>query len=302
MILEVSDIQFGCTHDGPGLRTVVFLKGCPLHCRWCHNPENIPTGKDYFFRPERCMGCGACEAVCPAGVHLLSHGEHLLRRELCRHCMGCAGVCPPKAIVPVSREMSIGQIIEEVKKDAPFYRRRGGLTVSGGEPTLQFRGLLALLKAAKENNIHTCVETCGVFPPERAAELARYTDLFLYDIKDTDAGRLKENTGGDLEQILGNLLRLDALGAETVVRCVLIPGVNLDTSHAEAVAEIYRELAHCRHVELLPYHPFGISKAEQLGLTAVRYPESTAGEIRDFAAALYDRGIPVKLSGTLYEP
>jgi len=299
MKLEVTDIQRGCTHDGPGLRTTVFLKGCPLHCRWCHNPETQRPQKEFFYRPEKCIGCMQCVAVCPAGAHTQQDGMHLYDPTLCAGCMACAENCPSGALESASKTMSVDEVVQQVCLDKVFYRRRGGMTVSGGEPTAQKEGLLALLDGAKAEGIHTCLETCGAFPRSLAPELARRVDLFLYDMKDTDPVRLKENTGADLALVTENLRALDALGAQSILRCILIPEVNMDSTHANALAALYGQLSNCQHMELLPYHPYGLSKSEQLGREGIRYRQPERDELTAFARLLQAQNIPVKLYGSL---
>lgn len=299
MLLEVTDIQHGCTHDGPGLRTTVFLKGCPLHCRWCHNPETQSTGKEIYYRPEKCIGCMACAHACPKGCHQMQDSIHLLDTAGCIHCMACAAACPGSALEAVSKTMELEEVLEQVCLDRVFYRSRGGLTVSGGEPTSQREALLALLDGAKQEGISTCLETCGVFPEAMVAELLDRVDLFLYDIKDTDPARHKDNTGGDLGQIIRNLRKIDAGGGKTVLRCILIPHVNLEGSHAQALAQLYETLSNCLYIELLPYHPYGLSKAEQLGRPGKPYTQPEQAELEAFAAILLGRGIPVKLHGSM---
>jgi len=299
VILEVTDIQKGCTHDGPGLRTTVFLKGCPLRCKWCHNPETQSRGKEAYFRPEKCIGCFKCVAACPQGCHTAQDGCHLFDPQACLRCMACTGVCPGGALETASRSMELEDVVQQVLSDRVFYRSRGGLTVSGGEPTAQREGLLALLEAVKAEGVSTCLETCGYFPEDLVPLLAEKVDLFLYDVKDTDDARHKENTGVGLDRILGNLRRLDDLGAETVMRCVLIPEVNLNEEHANALAALYGTLSHCRHVELLPYHPYGLSKSQQLGREDVRYRQPEKEELEAFAAILKAKNIPVKLYGSM---
>lgn len=299
MKLEVTDIQKCCTHDGPGLRTTVFLKGCPLRCRWCHNPETQSREKETYYRPEKCIGCLRCAEVCPQRCHRAQEGMHLFDPTACIRCMACTESCPGGALEAVSRTMELEEIVEQVLSDRVFYRSRGGLTVSGGEPTVQREGLLALLDAVKAEEISTCLETCGFFPESLVPALAERVDLFLFDMKDTDDARHKENTGVDLSRILHNLLLLDSLGAETILRCILIPDVNLNDAHAYALAEIYGKLSHCRFIELLPYHPYGLSKSQQLGREDMRYRQPEQQELETFAAILTAQGIPTKLYGSI---
>lgn len=299
MQLEVTDIQRGCTHDGPGLRTTVFLKGCPLRCKWCHNPETQQVRKEAYYRPMKCIGCMQCVKACPQGCHLEENGSHLFDPTACIRCMACTEVCPGGALEPVSRTMELEEVVEAVLADRVFYRNRGGLTLSGGEPTMQKEAVLALLDAMKAEGIHTCMETCGAFPESLVGSLAKRVDLFLYDVKDTDPVRHRENTRGDLEAILRNLRQLDALGAETVMRCLLIPEVNLNEAHALALGALFQSLDHCRYVELLAYHPYGLSKSEQLGRQDLQFRQPEQAEMEAFGAMLKKQGVPVKLYGSM---
>lgn len=299
MKLEVTDIQKGCTHDGPGLRTTVFLKGCPLRCRWCHNPETQRREKEIYYRPDRCIGCFSCVEVCPAKAHQAQEGMHLFDPVNCIRCMACSDACPGGAMEAVSKTMELESVVKEVLSDRVFYRRRGGLTVSGGEPTVQRDGLIALLDAVKAEGIHTCLETCGYFPESLVPVLARRVDLFLFDVKDTDSARHLENTGADLSRILYNLQLLDRSGANTILRCILIPEINLVDSHANALAELFKTLSHCHYIELLPYHPYGLSKSQQLGREDLRYRQPEPDELEHFAALLTAQDVPVKLHGSM---
>lgn len=294
----ITDIQRFCMHDGPGVRTTVFFKGCPLRCRWCHNPETQSARPEVMFTPTQCILCGACAAVCGNSAQLMTP-ERIFDRSLCRSCGSCAAVCPTRALNLSGKTMSVRQIMDTVEKDRPFYGEQGGLTVSGGEPTMQPEALLSLLGAAKERNVSTALETCGVFPQRLLGELCRLTDLFLFDIKDTDAGRLKANTGAELSVVSENLRGIDSAGGKTVLRCILIPGVNLSEAHRRALAELYHSLSHCLTVELLPYHPYGAGKAERIGKPAQEiYPVPEKAEILAFAAALKAEGVPVKCYGS----
>ncbi|MBE5772510.1 MAG: glycyl-radical enzyme activating protein [Clostridiales bacterium] len=263
----VFNIQRFSTYDGPGIRTCVFLKGCPLHCLWCHNPESHSTGVQMFYRADLCAGCGACAAACPAGCHRMDMGKHVFDRSLCQSCGRCADVCPANAMEMCGGTMSAEEVMQEVLHDRLFYGTSGGgMTLSGGEPLMQFDFVLALLQLAKENGIHTAVETSG-YTHRDIIELAPYTDLWLYDVKLTDEAKHIAYTGVSKQLILENLRRLDAAGAKIVMRCPIIPDVNLDPDHFDGLANLARSLKNISAIHLEPYHPLGVSKARQLGMT-----------------------------------
>ena len=290
----VTDVQRFSVHDGPGIRTLVFFKGCPLRCRWCHNPETQRPAPEIRFWPARCIGCGACEKACPRGAQRRGLGRDAFDRAKCVACGACAATCPSGALERVGEERSVADLVALALRDAPFYGRDGGLTVSGGEPLAQPDALFALLAAAREAGLTACVETCGAFDPALAPRLAALADTVLFDLKDTDAARLRENTGADLDAILRTLRALDAAGANLALRCVLVPGVNLRESHARGVADVFRSLSRARFVELLPYHALGSGKAESLGRTQHTFETPSPADLDAFARVLRDAGVPVK--------
>lgn len=261
---RIFQIQRFSIQDGPGIRTTVFLKGCPLHCLWCHNPESRSPRHQLFFSPAQCIGCGACIECCPQHAHQMEDGVHVLDREACVVCGACAEHCYSGALEFIGRDMTVDEVIAEVLKDRPFYETSGGgMTLSGGEPLAQFEFSRALLAAARGNGMHTCVETSAFAPFEHLAALR--PDLFYIDCKETDPARHLEYTGVALAPIVENLTRLDALGALTVLRCPIIPGLNAREDHFRAIAELANSLQHIKEVHLLPYHPLGRSKLERLG-------------------------------------
>lgn len=295
MKLNVVKIQRFSTHDGPGVRTVVFAKGCPLRCRWCHNPETQSPLSQIFYTQSHCILCGSC-AVCPTGAHAFSEQKgHAFSPDLCTGCQACADVCPTGAIEKTGKAEDVETILQTVLKDRVFYGSDGGLTLSGGEPMAQPKAAIALLKKAKENGISTAIETCGQFDPTFLPELTEVTDLFLWDFKDGVSERHKEYTGVGNERIIENLLAADASAKHILLRCILVKGVNTDSLHLEKISEIYHRLCRCDGIELLPYHAYGGSKQVQLGNQDNGNPAwiPSQQDLDEFRTALTDRGCKV---------
>ena len=282
----IFNIQKFCVNDGPGIRTTVFLKGCPLRCLWCHNPESNRAVPELFFDGEKCSRCGRCAAVCPKGVHSVTAEGHDLLRDRCMACGACAKACLNDALETVGYEITAEDALKEVSRDELFYKNSGGgMTVSGGEPFAQPEFTLALLSGAKSRGYHTCVETCGYAPTELLERAAAVTDLFLFDYKLTDPELHKRYTGVSNDRILANLHRLDALGAPTVLRCPIIPTVNDTPEHFAGIAATANSLAHVTGIDIEPYHPLGSGKSRRLGrayaLDALTFPsdDTVAGWI-----------------------
>ena len=251
-------------HDGPGVRTTVFLKGCPLRCAWCHNPETQARSRELLLYQSKCIRCRACEDVCQKGGHDLSC-EHTVLREHCTACGECESVCPTGALAVAGRWYTVEELLAVIGRDRAFYGETGGVTLSGGEPLMQGEATLALLSACKAAGYSTAVETCGYADAEILLSAIADTDLFLWDIKDTDDARHREYTGVDTQKIRENLILADAYGARTRLRCILINGINTQTEHYRAIGALARSLARCEGVELLAYHAYAGSKATFLG-------------------------------------
>ena len=288
----VFNIQHYSVHDGPGIRTIVFLKGCPLSCRWCSNPESQKLNPEVAYNPNKCIGwadCYRCGKVCPSqAVRQESSGKISLDRAACTDCFACVDACPSKALHLFGAMMSVDEVMKAVERDSAFYSRsEGGLTVSGGEPLLQAAFTVALLKEAKRRRINTAMETCGAVEWERLQEACQHLNFLLYDIKSVDPQKHKEFTGADNALIMENLrkIRQTFPQLDVLVRTPLVPGFNDTEAEIAAIVGFVNEL----HVgyELLPYHRMGQSKYQFLDreypMGEVKLDEERAKELTEYA-------------------
>lgn len=263
----IFNIQHYCIHDGPGIRTNVFVKGCPLRCLWCANPESQKSTPQLMYRADKCVGCGACVSVCPKGaVTLLPGGKAANDRTLCNGCGACVSACRPAAREIMGRTVTAGEVFDEVAGDKLFYGADGGLTVTGGEALAHPRFVAALLQLCKNAGIKTAVETCGFASWEIMKPVLALCDTVLYDQKQMDSDLHRQYTGQGNELILENLQRInDELDCDIWVRIPTIPGYNDSVENLSAVGKFVSEkLPHCSQVHLLPFHKMGEGKNEQL--------------------------------------
>jgi pyruvate formate lyase activating enzyme len=263
----IFNIQRFSVNDGPGIRTTVFLKGCPLRCRWCHNPESIAPNPQLLYREDRCIGCGDCVKACKQRAVSLLDNRSVTSAELCRSGGDCASTCYAEARELVGKELSVAEVMHEVEKDVVFFdESNGGVTFSGGEPLLQHEFLLALLQASKETSLHTVVDTTGYTSPKILERVMPFVDLFLYDLKTVDEAKHKQYTGVSNRLILDNLHMLVSQAVEVIVRVPVIPGINDSPRDIEQIGDFVARIGGIRELQLLPYHQTGLEKYRRLGM------------------------------------
>ena len=258
----ITDIIPFSVNDGPGIRTSVFFKGCPLRCRWCHNPETQSPQPQAMVLQNRCIHCGAC-SLCPHGARG-AHGEYESAR--CVGCGLCVSLCPAEACRVSGMVLTPEEIVARILPDKPFFRQRGGVTLTGGEPLFQPEFACSLASLLRQHGIGVALETCGCAPWEHLAAMLPFVSRFLFDWKLTDPEKHRQWTGADNLLIRENLKKLHASGADIVLRCPIIPGVNDTPEHFHGIARLTKELPRLRQVDLLPYHALGNDKRSQLGL------------------------------------
>jgi pyruvate formate lyase activating enzyme len=264
---RVFNIQRFSVNDGPGIRTTVFLKGCPLHCRWCHNPESITPDGQLILRDDRCVRCGNCFVLCKNHAVRRVDGGFSTIRDLCVECGECLEVCNAGAREISGKEMSEVEVMGEVEKDVIFYEQSGGgVSFSGGEPLLQHEFLCSLLKACRERGIHTTVDTTGFTSPKILAQVSALVDLFLFDLKMLNGEKHREYTGVSNSLILSNLRRLAEWKKNVIVRIPVLPGINDDPAEIREAGAFVGSLGNVSEIHLLPYHTIGVEKYRRLGM------------------------------------
>ncbi|HCT29235.1 MAG TPA: glycyl-radical enzyme activating protein [Bacteroidales bacterium] len=263
----IFDIKRYAINDGPGIRVVIFFKGCNLHCAWCHNPESISSKVEKMYAPSKCIKCGTCIAACPEKAITMGSDGVVTNPDLCKVCGKCADVCPTKAIEMSGKVMTIPEIMDIIEKERIFFDQSGGgVTFSGGEPLIHSKMLIELLDECKRRKIHTAVDTAGNVSTETILEVAKRTDLFLYDLKMIDSDLHKKWVNTSNEKILQNLKAISEIGTQIIIRIPLIGGINDSIKNIEQTAKFISELAgEKKEVNLLPYHNIAQNKYMKLG-------------------------------------
>lgn len=295
----VFNIQKYSIHDGPGIRTTVFLKGCPLVCWWCHNPESQGSKQETVFRQNKCIVCRDCERVCPKGAVRFDERCYSLDKGKCILCGACTEVCPSEALELIGNKMTTDEVIKEIEKDRVFYEESGGgVTFSGGEPLLQIDFLDSLLTASKEKGIHTALDTSGYGPWENFERIIDKVDLTLFDIKHMDNEKHKKYVGVSNETILNNLGKLVQRGNRIWVRIPIIPSINDDELNIQRTCDLILSLG-IADVFILPYHNIAMDKYKRLNMKyrITHINELTDEEIERIGKKFKDNGVVVKIGG-----
>jgi pyruvate formate lyase activating enzyme len=295
----IADIQTYSVNDGPGIRTTIFLKGCPLKCNWCHNPEMINVYNEVWYKGVLCSSCGKCIDVCPESAIKEYKDDRVIDRDACTACMKCVEVCPSNAMCGIGWLVNVEDALKEIQKSEVFYRRGGGgVTISGGEPLLQPRFTTEFLKECQKRLIHTALDTCGYAPWGTLSEVAKYADLILFDIKHVDPMKHEQGTHVSNELILENLKKLVKATRSIRIRIPIVPKFNDSEDDMRGIAELVT-LNNLREVDLLPYHTYAEAKYKMLGrkyeLAGTQPPADD--QMQRFRAILQGYGLTVSIGG-----
>lgn len=295
---RIFNIERYSTHDGPGIRTTVFVKGCPLTCAWCHNPEGLSCTSQIVYHLERCIGCGRCLSTCLEGAVAFGKNGFEINSELCMACGDCVSVCPTQARERLGEEVLPEEILERVIKDRLFFEESGGgVTFSGGEPLIQADFVSECLKLVKEKRLHTVLDTSGYASTEDVKKVLPFTDLFLFDIKGMDKERHRIYVGADNQLIHDNLHYIDSQNKPINIRLPIVPGVNDFPDEVAACGRMLSSLKNIVQVNLLPLHKMAAEKYRRLSkeYTIMDIPEPTDRQLMELKSILQNQGLRAKI-------
>ncbi len=296
----IFNVQRYSVHDGPGIRTTAFLKGCPLTCSWCHNPEGVEPTPEILVLADRCAGCLACVEACPQPKVERADGTPWTNRAVCQVCGRCVAACVRGARKLVGREVTVEGLADELERDRPFYEESGGgVTLSGGEPLMQAEFALAVLELCRKRGLHTALDTSGAAPADVAARAAALSDLVLFDLKQLDPDMHRNTVGAELEPILENLRAIDGSGTETWIRFPLIPEATDARENLRALADTVLSLTNTRRVHVLPFHRTAADKYARLERSWRHddLPDASEGRAARVVDYLTGRGLDARLGG-----
>lgn len=299
---RVFDIERCATEDGPGIRTVVFLQGCNMHCPWCHNPEGLSSAPQWMQDADLCVHCGACAKACSNGIHEMVNGHHSINSKPCASCMRCVENCLSGALKRIWKLYSVDELTQIVSLDRTYYQNSGGgVTLSGGEVMLQYDFAVKFLQRMKKEGIAAAIETNLSFPWKMYSELLAYVDLVMADIKIWDANRHKALTGVTNARIISNVDNLTAMNKPMIIRTPVIPGVNDRLDDILSIAQFLQNRPNLLYYELLPYHPLGLEKAHKIGLPVQRYEIPSRKTLTELAETIRPHVNEVRISGVKVE-
>lgn len=295
----ISNIQKYSIHDGPGIRSTVFLKGCPLRCAWCHNPENLSFQPEILYYQDKCIGCNSCLEACPSQALSASDQGINIDKEACTQCGTCSELCPTLALEKLGQEMTVAEVLAEVSKDEIFYQQsKGGVTLSGGEPLSQLEFAVEFLKRCQERGYHTTVDTSGFVPEAAFDAVLPYVDLFLYDLKLLDDDAHQRHVQAPAAPVLSNLRHLVEKGAQVWIRVPVIPTINDAPEQIRSIGALMQELK-LKEIYLLPYHKMAEAKYQRMHLpyTISHIEEPTSEQMQELMEILRNLGLNVHLGG-----
>lgn len=298
MKASIFNIQKFSIHDGPGIRTTVFFKGCPLQCIWCHNPESQNLGKEILYDKNKCTLCGSCIKICQNNAIELKDNDLEINMDKCTFCGDCTVCCINSAKQIAGKEYTVDEVMKEVLKDRVFYKNsKGGVTLSGGEPLIYAAFVEELLMELKKENIHTAVDTCGAVDFKVLERISKYTDLFLYDIKSMDEEKHILYTGVSNKNIINNLINLSKIHNNINLRLPIIEGINADENHIFEILKLIKN-TNIKKINLLPYHDIAMHKYEKLGRKYYEYMKRPADEkLKRYKEIFEKEGYRVKIGG-----